>query len=127
MITLRCSTTRHPNFEPPAELWNELAWMGSLYESAQKVVFAAEKAIQLEPDELTYRDTRGLVRARSGNRNGAIEDFEAYIAGDSISEESMQLRREWVESLQGGRDPFTPDVLNKLKRKTLESLQSKRQ
>ncbi|MFB2836605.1 hypothetical protein [Floridanema evergladense] len=60
--------------------WNSLCWLGYLQRYASDVMFAGEKAVELEPNEGDWRDSRGLARALTGDVKDAIEDFQIFIA-----------------------------------------------
>jgi len=108
-------------------VWDLLCWFGSLHNQATEILFASEKATQLNPDRPSYRETRGLVRALTDDLQGAIEDFESVIESEAksgvfigsgrfndLTDYALQ-RREWLESLRLGRNPFTPEVLEVLR------------
>ncbi|NEQ88635.1 MAG: tetratricopeptide repeat protein, partial [Moorea sp. SIO2I5] len=103
-----------PNLEISANSWNVLCWRGSLYNQADKVMFACEKALELKPDHGNYIDSRGLARALTGNRKGAIEDFEQFIKWTDDEEDKAQ-RQGWVDALKKGENPFTKKVLESLR------------
>ncbi|NEO95540.1 MAG: hypothetical protein F6K56_37360, partial [Moorea sp. SIO3G5] len=103
-----------PKLEIYANYWNALCWFGSLYNKAEKVMFACEKAVELEPEDGTIIDSRGLARALTGNTKGAIEDFEVFIAWTDDQEEKAQ-RQGWVDDLKNGKNPFTTEVLESLR------------
>jgi hypothetical protein len=54
-----------------------------------------------------------LARALTGNTQGAIEDFEAFIAQTDDKEQKSQRQR-WVKDLRAGKNPFTDEELKKL-------------
>ncbi|WDD33287.1 hypothetical protein PQG02_02465 [Nostoc sp. UHCC 0926] len=54
-----------------------------------------------------------MARALTGNTQGAIEDFEAYIA-QSDDKDSKAQRQRWVKDLRAGKNPFTDAELKKL-------------
>ena len=103
-----------PQVEIDANAWDTLCKQGSLNESAQEVMFACEKAVTLAPSDGTIRDSRGLARALTGDYKGAIADFEAYIAQIDNKEIKGQ-RQGWVKALRASKNPFTQEVLNKLR------------
>ncbi|NEO72228.1 tetratricopeptide repeat protein [Moorena sp. SIO3H5] len=103
-----------PNLEISANYWNKLCLRGSLYNQADKVMFACEKAIELAPDDGGIIDSRGLARALTGNRKGAIEDFEQFIKWTDDEEDKAQ-RQGWVDALNNGENPFTTEVLESLR------------
>jgi hypothetical protein len=67
------------------------------------------------------------VRALTGDLQGAIEDFQSVLdqLGDnkrykdayrSVGFEDAQQRREWLKALRSGENPFTPEVLEALRK-----------
>ncbi len=98
--------------------WNALCWTGSRTGHAAEVLPACERAVALTDDEWNYwaRDSRGLAKALTGDLPGAIEDFEAFVAGTSYDEARAQ-RQGWIEALRRGENPFTSEVLQMLRRK----------
>jgi WD40 repeat protein len=94
--------------------WRELCWVGSTYNQAEKVMFACDKAVALAPYDGEIIDSRGLARALTGDTQGAIADFKAFI--ESTSDEDAKAQRQgWVDALQKGDNPFTPEVLEELR------------
>ncbi|NMG22580.1 tetratricopeptide repeat protein, partial [Brasilonema bromeliae] len=80
-----------------------------MHRHAADIMFACEKAVQLAPDDGYIRDSRGLARALTGNTQGAIEDFEAYIPQTDDKEIKSQ-RQSWVKDLRALKNPFTEEV-----------------
>jgi len=107
----------NPSLAIDGAFWNKIAWNVTLGGNAAKGLEAGEKAVRLtaEGDHLLagYRDTRGLARALTGDTQGAIEDFEAFIASD-VSQTRRGQRQEWVNALRKGQQPFTPQLLETL-------------
>jgi hypothetical protein len=103
-----------PQLEIDADTWNTLCWDGSLNESVALVMFACEKAVKLDRNNASIRDSRGLARALTGDYKGAISDFESYIAQNDDKESKAQ-RQGWVRALRAGKNPFTKEVLKKLR------------
>jgi tetratricopeptide (TPR) repeat protein len=99
--------------EISAGSWNNLCWLGSLWGYADDICHACEKAVALEPGNGNIRDSRGLARALTGNTQGAIEDFEAFISWTTDKQQKLQRRR-WIRTLRTGKNPFTPRVIKKL-------------
>ena len=66
-------------------------------------------------DKGDFQDSRGVARALTGNIEGAIEDFQAFISSTNNDERKAQ-RQGWIESLRAGTNPITPEVLDELKR-----------
>lgn len=100
-------------FEIGPQSWNLLCWYGSLWGEAQAVLHACERAVALEPDNVEIRDSRGLARALLGDYDGAIDDFEAFV--EETEDETRRFQRQnWIEMLEAGENPFTPEVLRML-------------
>lgn len=94
--------------------WGSLCWWGALYNQAERVYFACERAVELDPENAQIRDSRGVARALLGDFEGAIEDFEAFVATGAdfgFTEEDLLLRESWIEDLQAGVNPFDEDML----------------
>lgn len=102
-----------PKVEIDAYSWNSLCWNGSLRGYVKDVIFACNKAVSLAPDNAGIRDSRGVARALTGNNQGAIEDFEAFIASTDDKNERLQRQR-WVNDLRVGKNPFTDEELKSL-------------
>ncbi|MBD2727991.1 ribosome assembly protein 4 [Nostoc sp. FACHB-892] len=102
-----------PKVEIPADSWNTLCWRGSLQKQAADVLPACEQAVALAPEDGNIRSVRGLARALTGNYQGAIEDFEAYIA-QTEDKDSKAQRQRWVKDLRAGKNPFTDAEIKKL-------------
>ncbi|MFH7026906.1 MAG: tetratricopeptide repeat protein [Heteroscytonema crispum UTEX LB 1556] len=105
--------------QPPKEIlakyWNILCLQGSLRGHAKDVVKnACEKAVKLTPKDVNILDSRGLARALTGDTQGAINDFNAFIESTSYLQKKAQ-RQTWVKDLQAGKKPFTPELLEKLR------------
>jgi len=105
----------HPRVEIAAGDWNWLCWQGGLWNQPEKVVNACDRAVELDPDQREYRDSRGLVRALLGDFEGATQDFEFFIERIPPSNPRRMQRQGWVEALRAGENPFTPEVLAELR------------
>ncbi|MEH2372676.1 MAG: ribosome assembly protein 4, partial [Nostoc sp.] len=104
-----------PNVEISADSWNTLCRQGSLGGYAKDVLFACDKAVALAPGDRNNRDSRGLARALTSNTQGAIIDFEAYIA-QTDDEDIKAQRQRWVKDLRAGKNPFTDAEIKKLRK-----------
>ena len=98
----------------PARAWNWLCWYGSLWGHAAEVMAACEQAVALAPDLENIRDSRGLARALTGDVAGAIDDFEAFVAW-TTSDRRRAQRQGWIDALRAGQNPFTPELLERLR------------
>jgi len=101
-----------------AELANQICWFGALRGAFVEVFDACERAVDLEPENGGYRDSRGLVRALAGDVAGAIEDFRAYVAwaeGNRSLADRGARRQAWIQALEAGRNPFDPLELHRVR------------
>ncbi|BAZ54990.1 WD-40 repeat-containing protein [Calothrix sp. NIES-4105] len=103
-----------PKVEIDANAWAYLCRQGSIYESAKEVMFACEKAVKLDPNNVIIRSVRGFARALTGDYFGAITDFEVYIA-QTDDKKYKALMQEYVKVLRTGKNPFTQSELKKLR------------
>jgi tetratricopeptide (TPR) repeat protein len=102
-----------PKLEISADFWNSLCRYGSLHRHAKDVMFACEKAVALEPDNGSYRDSRGVARAMAGNKKGAIEDFRAFVKWTDSADDKSQRQR-WIDALRADKNPFTDEEISRL-------------
>ena len=91
-----------------------MCWFGSLLGHAAEVMAACEQAVALAPDHGGIRDSRGLARALTGDVAGAIDDFEAYVAWTG-NDRGRAQRQGWIAALRAGQNPFTPELLERLR------------
>jgi hypothetical protein len=86
----------------------------------ENVYTTCEEIVSLKPENGLYRDTRGLNRALRGDYDGAIEDFEAFVAWaeKEIPDETNKIekRKAWIEALRRGKNPFDEATLAELRR-----------
>jgi hypothetical protein len=100
-----------------AEFINAVCLVGTIKGFGRVVLPACERAVQLAPDQIPYRSTRGLARAFAGDIEGAIQDFQAYVdwsQRNGLYDEFGSKRTNWIEALQAGRNPFTIEILSNL-------------
>jgi WD40 repeat protein len=95
------------------QLANQICWFGITSNSAATVRDACDKAVEWAAPALKdlYRDSRGVARALTGDRQGAIDDFAAEIDWLSLQPEHagygdayIHRRERWVEALKNGTD-----------------------
>jgi WD40 repeat protein len=97
---------------------NQICWTGSLDGAAREVLPLCERAVTLDSDAGYLKDSRGLARALTGDRAGAIADFTAFIAwANKATPDSPQIarREQWVSALRAGNDPFDAATLTALR------------
>ena len=95
-----------PTWKIPPESWNTLCWFGAVHGEAKTVISACDTAVAVAPGKVWARDGRGVARALTGDRAGAIEDFQAFIKGPDSAEYKKQ-RQGWIDALKKGENPFT--------------------
>jgi WD40 repeat protein len=100
-----------------ANILNSLCWFGSLQGYTKQVLQHCESAVKLAPDIGWIRDARGLARALMGDFEGAILDFRYFVdnPGNYDGSEVIVQRKQWIEQLKKGINPFTPEVLKSIK------------
>ena len=103
----------YPDVLAQGDLLSSLCWRGSLNGVAADVIDICEQAVTAAPDHAGTRDSRGLARALTGNIEGAIADFQFFV-DNSENEAGKQQRQQWIQQLQAGQNPFTPEVLKGL-------------
>ncbi len=104
----------HPSIRIRAANWNSLCWAASLAGSGAAALPACDRAVTLEPDNAAYRDSRGVALALAGRFPEAVADLQAGLAAER--DETWQAqRRRWIGALRAGRNPITPDELQKLR------------
>ncbi len=64
---------------------------------------------------------RGLARALNDDIDGAIKDFQAIVDWtDWTGAEELKLEyQRWLDVLHAGENPFTPEELERLRRRYL--------
>jgi WD40 repeat protein/tetratricopeptide (TPR) repeat protein len=93
---------------------NELCWYGALTGHAAEVVDTACENAFLRTSAANVADSRGVARALVGRRELAIEDFVRFIEDLKQPEQLRAQRKQWVDVLKTGGNPFTGDVLRAL-------------
>ena len=112
--------TRARGTEIDDQEWNRLCWSGALAGAARIVLPACDRAVA-EADSANRprnHDSRGVARALVGDLAGAADDFATYLAAPLIQEQgeaAMVKQRAWVTELRAGRNPFTDEVLDRLR------------
>ena len=92
------------------ETWEAVCWLGALNGHAERALPACEEALVPDPDHVSRRDSRGLVRALLGDIDGAIQDF-SHVVENSPDSEFLIERSGWLDELLAGENPFTEEVL----------------
>ncbi len=107
-----------PSFKISSYTWNNLCWEASVRGFVADVMFACEKAVELEPDNGGNRDSRGVARALTGDFPGAIEDFQHYIQWAQKQnrwKKRILQRQDWIKKLQAKQNPFNEEVLKQIR------------
>jgi len=95
--------------------WNNVCWRASLGGLAQRAQAACDAAVAPDTTVLASRDSRGLARALAGDIKGAIADF-AYVVEHAKQGTFLEKRAAWLEVLRAGKNPFTEQVLEELRK-----------
>lgn len=95
--------------------WNHVCWWGSLSGFAQRAQAACDAAVAPDTSLIAYRDSRGLARALAGDLKGAVVDF-GYVVDHSKAGTFLDKRAAWLEALRAGKNPFTEQVLEELRK-----------
>jgi tetratricopeptide (TPR) repeat protein len=66
------------NFEIEAEDWHILCFEGARHQQAKFALKACDMAIELQPENGDFYDSRGIVRLQLGDEEGAFEDFDVF-------------------------------------------------
>jgi WD40 repeat protein len=87
---------------------NEVAWSAITRGFPNIGLPAAELAIQEDPFNGEYRDTRGVARCAMGDSLHALDDFKAYVEWAqalAVPQSSLTQRRDWMATLETGKLP----------------------
>jgi hypothetical protein len=106
-----------PDLAISADTWGRICRDGSLNGQAALVLPACHKAVTLAPNDGDIRESRGLARALTGDKPGAIQDFQFFISHTEDAKLKAQ-RQGWIKDLQADKPPlaiFTPKVLEQLR------------
>jgi hypothetical protein len=103
------------------KLSNSICRSGSIDGFAEIVLPACEHAVRLAGDEdlASFRESRGLARALTGDYAGAIEDLRFYVQwaqDNDVSEEEVAQRQAWLAELEARRNPFDEQTLESLRK-----------
>jgi tetratricopeptide (TPR) repeat protein len=98
--------------------WNELCWRSSVWGYAAHVMEACQRAAELDPDNPSIFDSRGLAKALTGDYAGAIVDFDVFVEWTKKHgwyDAYGKQREEWIAKLAVGENPFDESTLNELR------------
>ena len=117
---------QNQELEKEAWFWNVVGRSRCLNGEATKALSDCKKAVKLAAKDAHLlwqsRETRCIARAITGDIKGAIDDLKAVIDSDELDEEDEDLREEWLQSLEEGDNPFTPEALGELRKPLLDQL-----
>lgn len=111
--TVQAMRAIDPEMELDGGTFNLICWYGSLAGHAARVLPACEDAVAEDSTVASWRNSRGLARALTGDTAGAIADFQYYV--DNAKGPGTGQRARWIEQLRQGVNPFTPELLQSLK------------
>jgi len=98
-----------------ASALNTLCRFGSLWGYAADMIEFCERAVESQPENGEFHDSRGLARALTGNVIGAIEDFEFYVAWAKENDKYGRSQEYWIAELEAGFNPFDEATLKALR------------
>jgi WD40 repeat protein len=114
-----------PSLQIGAGDWDELCRLGSIWERPKDTMYACENAVAADPENGGFHDSRGIARALTGDRRGAIEDFRAFVAwagGERLQthegyhrKAQVAQREDWIRALLANEDPLKPEVVHALR------------
>jgi tetratricopeptide (TPR) repeat protein len=121
LATLKRALELDPERAMTSEQWNQFCWNGSVWGHATEVMFACERAVEMDEgsDRFGSVDSRGLARALVGNLQGALADFRHFLDVSSFADgvgDIIAQRKSWIAGLERGENPVTPEVLAELQR-----------
>jgi tetratricopeptide (TPR) repeat protein len=91
-------------------LYNERCWWrAAVGRDLEAALADCETALRLVPDSLSYLDSRGFARFRSGNLNGALADFDAVLRASQDKVGSRFMRGATLRAL-GRRQEGDADI-----------------
>jgi hypothetical protein len=97
-----------------------ICWHGSIDGFADVVLPVCESEVQIATSQkksvdvlASYRDSRGLARALTGDTPGAIADFRYYVTVGASRR--TQQRQAWIGALARGANPFDAATLDALR------------
>ncbi len=108
----------YPEINITGPSWNSLCRFGSAWGHAEKVMYACENAVALDPTNGLARNSRALARALTGDMPGAIQDFEFFIEwakDEAPYAHYVPLREGWIEAMQAGDNPFDDETVMRLR------------
>jgi hypothetical protein len=108
------SSPQQPDFPPLSfeETLHLCRWSILLIGDGKRALPVCESAVKLLPDIMAI-DSRGMARALISDWNGALSDFRKsadYLADQRWRKEHAA----WIEALQAGRNPITPEVRHRI-------------
>ena len=99
-------------------LLNNICWDYALVGQPEKGLPYCEDVVEKEPSAYVI-DSRGLTYALMGDYESAAKDFQEVVdflenETDVILMSMYHSRMEWLEALQDGENPFTPEEIDEL-------------
>jgi outer membrane protein assembly factor BamB len=101
--------------------WQVVCWHGGLAGQAATVLESCDRAVAGTPPGAPLhgaaRLARAIARTLTGDLAGAATDLEATAASGGDEEDAGTPFQAWIDALREGRDPFTPALLEALRRR----------
>jgi hypothetical protein len=116
--------TDHQYLEVPVTLRNSICWQGALAGLSSVILDSCDEAVERADNNMKayYQDSRGLARALTGNRDGAISDFRDFITWskrNKVPPDTVAQRERWIRDLESGRNPFDQNTMDILKKESI--------
>lgn len=102
----------------PEKAWmsNRLCWQGGLWAQAAEVLSECDRAVALTTSPSAgILDSRALVRALTGDIEGAMDDLEAVLDIWANEDAWHEMRQGWLTALRAGENPYTSELLKSLR------------
>ncbi len=109
---------RQAQARPNAATHDSICRAGATYGFARAVLASCDIAVQIDPENGRYRDSRGIARASLEDLNGAVEDFEFFVKwaeAMKIYAQDVAQRKDWIEKLKSGQNPIDATTLETLR------------
>ncbi|MGD2026170.1 MAG: tetratricopeptide repeat protein [Anaerolineales bacterium] len=107
-----------------ASMYNNLCWYLAITDQPDRALPYCEQSVALF-SEIANLDSRAMVYGMLGRTEDAISDFEQVLEMGEDDEfgfyaDLIEERKQWLEALKNGEDPFTPELLEKLQQESID-------
>ncbi len=104
--------------------YNNLCWYLAITDQPDRALPYCEEAVAMFPS-MAVMDSRAVVYGMLGRTEEAISDFEHVLGMGEDDEfgfytEMIEERQQWLEAIKNGENPFTPELLEKLRLESID-------